>query len=50
MFQIVKKTDTVEKLMTAVDSLRFAAVRGSIQTVTNFNKCKINDLILLIIF
>ena len=36
--------------MTVQDSLRFATVRGSIQTTTNFNECKINVLILLIIF
>ena len=45
-----KKTDNVKKLMTAQDSLRVAAVRGSIQTVANFNKCNINVFILLIIF
>ena len=43
-------SDTVEKLMTAQDSVRVVAVRGSIQTATNFNKCKINVFILLIIF
>ena len=37
--------DTVEKLMTAQDSLRVAAVRGSIQTVTNFKECKISVFI-----
>ena len=36
--------------MTAQDNLRVAAVRGSIQAATNFNKCKINVFILLIIF
>ena len=36
--------DTVEKLMTAQDSLRATAVRGSIQTAAIFNECKINLL------
>ena len=36
--------------MAAQDSLCVAAVRGSIQTVANFYKCKINVFILLIIF
>ena len=43
-------SDTDEKLMTAQDSVRVAVVRGSIQTAENFNKCKINVFILLIIF
>ena len=43
-------SDTVEKLMTAQDSLRVVAVRGSIQTAANFNECEINVFILLIIF
>ena len=38
-------SDTVAKLITAQDSLRVAAVRGSIQTVTNFNECRINVFI-----
>ena len=42
--------DTVEKLMTDQDSLRVAAVRGSIQTAANFNECEINVFILIIIF
>ena len=44
--------DTVEKLMTAQGSLRVAAVRdiGSIKTAANFNECKVNVFILLIIF
>ena len=42
--------DTVEKLLTAQDSLCVAAVQGSIQTAVNFNECKINVFILLIIF
>ena len=44
----MEKTD--EQLMTAQDSLRVAAVRGSIQTAANFNKCKINVFILIMIF
>ena len=36
--------------MTAQDSLRTAAVRGCTQTAANFNECKINVFILLIIF
>ena len=47
---ILKKTDTVEKLMTAQDSLCIATVRGRIQTAANFNECKKNVFILLIIF
>ena len=50
---LLKKTiisDIVEKLMTAQDSLCVATVRGSIQTVANFNECKINVFILLNIF
>ena len=43
-------SDTDEKLMTAQDSVRVAAVRGSIQTAENLNKCKINVFISLIIF
>ena len=43
-------SDTDEKLMTAQDSLRVAAVRGSIQSAANFNICKINVSISLIIF
>ena len=35
--------------MTAQDSFRAAAVRSSLQTAANFNKCKINVFILLII-
>ena len=45
---IVKKT--VEKLMTAQDSLCIATVRGRIKTAANFNECKKNVFILLIIF
>ena len=45
----IRLSDTDEKLMTAQDSLRVAAVRGSIQTASNFNKCKINVFLLLII-
>ena len=43
-------SDTDKKLMSAQDSLRVAAVIGSLQTAANFNKCKINVFILLIIF
>ena len=43
-------SDTDEKLMTAQGSLHVAAVIGTIQTAANFNKCKINVFILLIIF
>ena len=43
-------SDTVEKLMTAQDSLRVAAVRGSIQTAANSNKFKKMFFILIIIF
>ena len=43
-------SDTDEKLMTAQDSLRVAAVRGSIQSAANFNICKINVFILKIVF
>ena len=45
-------SDTDEKLMTAKDSrpMHVAAVRGSIQTAANLNKCKINVFIFLIIF
>ena len=35
--------------MTAQDSLRVAAVRGSMQSAAKFNKYKINVFILLII-
>ena len=42
-------SDTDVKLMTAQDSFHVAAVRGSIQTAANFNKCKRNAFILLII-
>ena len=44
-----KKSDTDEKLVTAQDSLRVAAVRCSTQSAANFNKCKINVFILIII-
>ena len=40
----------LKNMMTVKDSLRVAAVRGSIQTAVNFNECNINDFILLIIF
>ena len=43
-------SDTVEKLMTAQDSLRVDAVRGSIQTAANLHECKINGFSLFIIF
>ena len=43
-------SDTDEKLVTAQDSLRVAAVRCSTQSAANFAKCKINVFILLIIF
>ena len=43
-------SDTVEKLMSAQNSLRVDAVRGSIQTAANLNECKINGFILFIIF
>ena len=43
-------SDTAEKLMTDQDSLRVAAVRGSIQTAANFNECEINVFILIFIF
>ena len=36
------KNNTDEKLMTAQDSLLVVAVRDSIQTAANFNKCKLN--------
>ena len=39
-----RQSDTVEKIMTAQDSLCVAAVRG-IQTAANFNECKINVFI-----
>ena len=42
-------SDTFETLMTAQDSFCVAAVRGSIQTATNFNECKIHIFILCII-
>ena len=45
-----KQSDTDEKLMTAQDSFRVAAVRGNIQSAAKFNICKINVFILLIIF
>ena len=37
-------TDTVDKLMPAQGNLRVAAIKVSMQTVANFNECKINVL------
>ena len=47
--RVLLSSDTDEKLVTAQDSLRVAAVRCSTQSAANFNKCKINVFILIII-